>query len=94
MTALRAGRAENVEPVVLCLANGCEPFSTFTPAACQRALLTESGLILKVRLYSFVGMIGGNLSQRLRELFLKASWVCESDFSCRGRGARYEHPIR
>lgn len=84
----RASRADNIQPIVLRLTNSGEPFTSSGPAFRQRALLTKSRLVLKVCLYSFVGMIEGDLSQYFREVFLKASWACASDFSCLGRGER------
>ena len=88
------GCADEVEPVVLRLSDGDESLAPSAPASGQRALLAEAGLLLEVDLYSLVGVLASDCVQPGREFFLKASWASGSDRSWRGRGARYEKPIR
>ena len=73
MTGWRASGTDDIQPIVLRLPNSGESLPAFGPTTRKCALLAESGFILKVHLYAFVGMAGLDLSQRLREVFLKAS---------------------
>ena len=84
----RTGGSDDIEPIVLRLTHRREPLAPTCPATGQRALLTESGLILEVHLYSPVGVVAGDFLQCFRELFLKAAWALGSDFSWAGRGHR------
>ena len=94
LAAAWANRSYYIQPVILCLTNCPRPRASSCPETCNRALLTESGLILKPYLYFFARMFGFDLFQCFNEVFLNSSWTLGSAFSCCGRGQRHEYPRR
>lgn len=81
--------AEEIGPVVALVAWGTRPGSTFSPNACQGALLADPCFILEP---DFEGLAAGfcreRLGEGLGEVFLKASWASRSLSGCCGRTER------
>ena len=69
LTGLGTGRRKHVQIVVLILLNGLGTRADLGPDARDRAVLPEAGLILVVDQEAFVGVVRGDLRQRLGELF-------------------------
>lgn len=83
LACVRANRAEEIDPFVVCLLYGTRAATGFGPNSTDCALLTDTGFILKPEFDDLVGMQGAGLPQRLGEdVFLKSSCLAGSAFGC------------
>ena len=89
VAGLRAHGAEDVQIVVLGLADRPRPRADFGPYAADGAVLAEAGFVLIVDQQAFVGVGRFELIQTFGQFFfLNASIAAGSVSGCEGRGIR------
>lgn len=88
-SALRAGCAEDIGPVITPVTRGARARALFRPDARQCSLLTYPCLVLEPDLDGLCARrFREAVGDRPGEVFLNASWAAVSAFGCSGRADR------